>query len=1027
MAGKRYLRCGAAGWLAVLGLTAAEHHGQVKFGGLPLPGATVSTTQGDKKFLAITDQQGAYSFPSLPDGTWTIQVEMLCFLPMKQEVAVAPDVPGSEWNMKLLPLDEIKAAAAPTAPPVTEQPVAPPVTALPSSKAGKQAKAQRKQPQPAGAQPGFQRTDLNATGDAAKAEDETGGIVAGDLSRSASDVFAINGSVNNGAASPFAQSQAFGNNRRAGRSLYNAGIGVILDNSFLDARSFSLTGQDTPKPASNHLQGMASFGGPLRIPHLIRGNSLNFFVGYQWTRNRNASTQSSLMPTLAQRSGDLSKASAILDPASGLPFPGGLIPQSRISPQANALLKYYPLPNFDPGARYNYQIPIVGVTDQDAVQSRLAKTLTPKNQLAGTFAYQRTATQSPNLFGFRDATGVSGIDTSVSLYHRFSQRLFATLKFEFSRLSTRATPYFANRENVSGEAGITGNNQDPLNWGPPSLGFSSGIAGLSDGQQSFTRNQTGALSYDTYWSHRNHNFKFGGDFRRQQFNDLSQQDPRGVFTFTGAATGSDFAGFLLGIPDTSSIAFGNADKYFRASSWDAYLTDDWRISPALTVNAGMRWEYGSPITELYGRLVNLDIASGFAAEAPVVSARPIGSLTGQKYPDSLVYPDKRGFEPRMGIAWRPFLASSTVIRAGYGVNYDTSVYQSIASRMAQQSPLSKSLSVQNSPADPLTLANGFNASSAITPNTFAIDPNFRVGYTHTWNASIQRDLPGALIMTASYLGIKGTRARQAFLPNTFPAGAANPCPACPAGYVYLTSNGNSTRESGQIQLRRRLHNGFTSTVQYTWSKSIDDAALGGKGQGGSVIAQNWLDLSAERGLSSFDQRHLLSVQAQYSTGMGIGGGTLLDGWRGALFKDWTFATMISAGSGLPLNPIYVAAVRGTGVTGSIRPQYTGAPAYAAPEGFFLNPSAYAAPPPGQWGNAGRNSITGPGLFTLDASMGRAFPFRDHGSIDLRFDATNALNHVTFPSWNTTVTSAQFGLPNPANAMRTIRANLRVRF
>ena len=227
MAGKRYLRCGAAGWLAVLGLTAAEHHGQVKFGGLPLPGATVSTTQGDKKFLAITDQQGAYSFPSLPDGTWTIQVEMLCFFPMKQEVAVAPDVPGSEWNMKLLPLDEIKAAAAPTAPPVTEQPVAPPVTALPSSKAGKQAKAQRKQPQPAAAQPGFQRTDLNATGDAAKAEDETGGIVAGDLSRSASDVFAINGSVNNGAASPFAQSQAFGNNRRAGRSLWGLAVSVV--------------------------------------------------------------------------------------------------------------------------------------------------------------------------------------------------------------------------------------------------------------------------------------------------------------------------------------------------------------------------------------------------------------------------------------------------------------------------------------------------------------------------------------------------------------------------------------------------------------------------------------------------------------------------------------------------------------------------------------------------------------------------------------------------------------------------------
>ena len=964
------------GWLGVVGLVASEHHGLVQFGGLPVPGASVTATQGDKKFTAISGEQGSYSFANLADGVWTVQVEMLCFATIKRDVAVAAEAPASEWDLHLLPFEAAKSARS-----------------------------------------GFQREGLNATRSNASSEAEA---VPGDFSKSASDVFSINGSVNNAATSPFAQSQAFGNNRRGGRSLYNASIGVFLDNSYLDARSFSLTGQDTPKPAYNHLQGMAAFGGPLRIPHLVHGNSVNFFVGYEWMRSLNASTQSSLMPTLAQRGGDFSQASSVLDPTAGLPFPGNAIPQSRISPQARALLRYYPLPNFDAGARYNYQVPLVGVADQDSVQSRLSKSVNSKNQLFGGFQYQRTANTSRNVFGFRDSTDISGINASINLFHRFNQRLFSTVKYEFSRLATRVTPNFANRENISGEAGITGNNQEPQNWGPPSLAFSGGIAGLSDAQQSFTRNQTSALSNDTFWNHAGHNFKFGGDLRRLQFNYLSQQDPRGSFTFTGAATGSDFAGFLLGIPDTSSIAFGNADKYFRASSYDGYITDDWRISPALTLNAGMRWEYGSPITELYGRLVNLDIASGFAAVAPVVSGN-------HRYPDSLVHPDKHGFEPRVGLAWRPFLASSTVIRAGYGVNYDTSVYQGIAIQMAQQSPLSKSLSVQNSPASPLTLANGFIASAAITPNTFALDPNFRVGYAQTWQASIQRDLPGGLIMMATYLGIKGTRARQEFLPNTFPAGAVNPCPGCPTGYAYLTSNGNSTRESGQVQLRRRLRSGFTATVQYTLSKAIDDAALGGRGQGGSVIAQNWLDLSAERGLSSFDQRHLLSVQMQYSTGVGVGGGTLLGGWRGALFKDWTFTTQITAGSGLPLTPVYFAAVRGTGVTGSIRPEYTGASIYGSAPGLFLNPAAYTAPPVGQWGNAGRDSIIGPSQFSLDASMGRAFPFRDHGNIDLRFDSTNALNHVTFPSWNTVVASAQFGLPNAANAMRAVRATLRVRF
>src|SRR5207302_2142763 len=143
---------------------------------------------------------------------------------------------------------------------------------------------------------------------------------------------------------------------------------------------------------------------------------------------------------------------------------------------------------------------------------------------------------------------------------------------------------------------------------------------LSDAQASFIRNQTSGVSLSALAVRKPHNITFGGDFRRQQFNHLAQQNARGTFGFTGAAAGSDFAGFLLGIPDTSSIAFGNADKYFRASAYNAYFTDDWRISPALTVNAGVRWEYGSPITELYGRLVNLDVAPGFVAEAPVVSA-----------------------------------------------------------------------------------------------------------------------------------------------------------------------------------------------------------------------------------------------------------------------------------------------------------------------------------------------------------------------------------------------------------------------
>jgi hypothetical protein len=395
-----------------------------------------------------------------------------------------------------------------------------------------------------------------------------------------------------------------------------------------------------------------------------------------------------------------------------------------------------------------------------------------------------------------------------------------------------------------------------------------------------------------------------------------------------------------------------------------------------------------------------------------------------------------------------------------------------ASQLAQQPPFTKSLSIQNSAASPLALATAFNATPTGTRSTFAVDPNFRVGYAQIWNVSVQQDLPGSLVMSATYLGTKGTRLMQEYLPNTFPLGATNPCPGCPAGFVYLSSNGNSTREAFQIQLRRRLHDGLTATLLYTYSNSIDNAsAFSGAGLAAGVsstnptaaptssttsspssssttssnattspvsaasstasaapsIAQNWRDLGAERGPSTFDQRHLLNLQFQYTLGEGLRGGALLSGWRGTLLKEWTFTAQLAVGSGLPLTPVYLSNVVGTGVTGTIRPSLTGASVKAAPAGFFLNPAAYSAPALGQWGDAGRYSITGPTQFGLNASIGRTFRLSNRLNADWRMDATNLLNVVTYAAWNTNVTSPLFGLPNEANTMRKLQTTFRVRF
>ena len=1012
----------ALAWLTAATMAAAsEYRGTVTFNGLPVPGATVTATLGTTTLSAVTDGNGFFSFADLKDGSWAIEVQKLFFTSAKQEVVIAPNLPPAAWELKMMPLNQIRTQAT------AQTPAPAAVGAAPQEKSEK---------------PKDQKA---ASAEAPKSQEES--------DQRASDGLLINGSQNNAASSPFSLSQAFGNTRSGGRGLYNFGAALIYGNSALDARPYSLSGLEVPKPAYNQITGVLTAGGPIRIPHVL-WHGPNFFAGYQWMRTSNSTALQGLVPTAAERDGDFSgvlnslgQPVQIFDPATGLPFPGNVGP---ISPQAQALLNFYPLPNLAGSSGYNYQIPVLNSTHEDAVQTRLDKNIGSKNSLFGRFALQSTRSGNSNLFGFDDKTDALGLNTDINWMHRIGHSLIMTTTYRFSRLRTDGTPFFENRNNVSGVAGINGNDQSPAYWGPPSLSFASNVAGLTDGQSANDRNEANEVSESANWNHMRHYVTFGGDFRRQEFNYLAQQNPRGAFAFTGAATqaivngvatgGSDFADFLLGTPDTSSIAYGNADKYFRESVYDAFATDDFRVSPELTVNAGVRWEYGAPITELFNRLVNLDVLSDFNSVAAVVATDPTGSLTGQKYPNSLIRPDKSIVEPRIALSWRPISGSSIVVRSGYGIYSDTSVYQATALLMAQQAPLSKSLSVQNSAACPLTLANGFNPCSTTTADTYGVDPNFRVGYAQNWQLSVQSDLPAALQLTATYLGVKGTHGVQQFLPNTYAIGAGSPCTSCPVGFQYRTSGGNSTRQAGTIQLRRRLRSGFTASLQYTFSKSIDDdAALGGSGpvtaggtstsssQASAVIAQNWLDLKAERGLSTFDQRHLLNLSAQYTTGMGMHGGTLFNGWRGRFFKEWTVLSTITAGTGLPNTPVYSAAVPGTGVTGTIRPDLTGQSIYSSPSGLHLNPAAYSAPTPGQWGTAGRDSITGPSQFTLNASLARTFRLKAKGNLDLHIDSTNLLNHGVFTAWDTTINSTQFGLPAAANAMRSLQATARLRF
>ena len=411
----------------------------------------------------------------------------------------------------------------------------------------------------------------------------------------------------------------------------------------------------------------------------------------------------------------------MLDPATGRPFPGNVIPQARISPQAASLLSYYPLPNLD--RRRPLQLSDAGARHQAPGRRagpRTRKAAFGRNQLFGNLALQRTTTDAGNVFGFTDSTPGVGHRLDANWSHRFSQFLSLRLRYQFTRLTNDVTPYFANRTNVSGDAGITGNNQDPVNWGPPRLQFASGIAGLGQraggGQQQqharrrASRSSTGAAA-TTSPSAATSGGSAGTSCRSR----------------TRAAPSPSPARHRLGprrlparLPHTSAIAFGNADKDFIAPAYDAYVTDDWRVSPVLTVNAGVRWEYEGADRRA-ARPAGRISTSRPASPATVRRGRPA------TYPIAIAGLARPPAAPRHGAA------SGRRVVAGHSRRLrHLSQHRRLSADRARCWRSSRRCrrrsASRTAPRNPLTLANGFIAPPGATLNTFAVDPDFRVGY-----------------------------------------------------------------------------------------------------------------------------------------------------------------------------------------------------------------------------------------------------------------------------------------------------------
>jgi hypothetical protein len=1073
--------------------------GSVHSGKTPLPGVTLtaSNTLTGKKYTSATISDGTFVLRDLPRGRYVLRAEFMGFAALTQEVVLNPENPSGKADLELilasrqqeqtnqrsaaaaaaiagrgfqsLTMDSSDAALGGGNSAVTaggQSPGASDLASLPLNGAGADAPTE----------------SVSVSGVQGRTQDFGAGNE-GDLQdriqefRDRAQQMGFGGPGGGGGGGGFSGGGmgggpiAFG---RMGRGFnVNQPHGNMYfydDTSALDARSYSLNGVPLPKADYNQLRFGAYVGGPLNIPKIFNGgNKTFFFGGWSGTRGSTPFDALSTVPTAAERSGDFSALTTqIYNPSTGQHFQfngqPNVIDPSLITPQAQALLQYIPLPNF-PGTTENFHYVTTANSNSDSVSLRVIHNFgavpaqgnrgpggggrggggggrRSQNNLNMGLSWTKTTSDIvgpfPSLAG---GTGTQGLNANAGWVYG-KGRATNNLRFNYNHNHVSTTNLYSTVTDVAALAQIGGVSTNPFDWGIPGINFTS-FSGLSDPTPRRELDQTYTVSDTVIWNHGKHNWRFGADYRRMFESFHSARNAAGSFTFTGFATalyvngqeqtgtGSDLADFLLGLPQQSSIQFGTNAYNFRANSYDFFAQDDWRIRANLTLNLGLRYEYNGPYTETKNQIANLDVSPGFTSAVPVEPGQT-GPVVGV-FPASLIRPDRNNFAPRLGLAWKPL--KLTVVRAGYGINYNLAQYGTVIQNFAFQPPFAETATNTATTSNFLNLTNAFpSLAPGTVTNNFAVDPNYRLGYVQVWNVDVQRELRGGIVMNVDYNGSKGTRLdteRALLIPGLQP-------------FTYESSAGNSVFHAGSIRFRKRLAKGIGLSATYIYSKSIDDASsIGG---GGVVVAQNPFDIAADRGLSSFDQRHKFTGNWIYDLPFGENRRFLQKGIVSHLLAGWQWSGNFTVASGLPFTVRVLGGALDIqrGVSGSLRAnlvsgeslhaanpttkEWFNTAAFCQPETTTSNPTPTCVnPSDSTFGDAGRNILEGPGQVSLDMSLNKTIQIKEYRALDLRITANNIFNYVNFTSLGTAVNSSTFGEVTGVGNMRRVTVQARFRF
>jgi hypothetical protein len=817
---------------------------------------------------------------------------------------------------------------------------------------------------------------------------------------------------------------------RSGTNQIHGSVYEFLRNSALDSRNY-FDDSKKPIPPFKRNQFGGAIGGPIFKDHTF------FFADYEGIRQSKGISTLTIVPSQEARNGQMCHLGNPTDPTDTT------CPHSiTVDPNAAAYLTFYHLP--DPGTVSgngdlgSYTFVGQQVVNENFFTGRVDHRISNNDSLFGTYMYDKTPYSAPD--------GLNNVEFDTLTARQF-------LSLEETHVFTSR---FANSIRVGGNHEAVANNQSLKAINPAADDAALGVGGsafagrkaaqvlMGGGVTDFTGGVGGSPTYFYHWNsiqvyddafltQGTHSLRFGVAAERMLLNVLADTDPNGIWNF------KDLEGFLTNQPTRfqGGIASTLSPRNLRQTLFGAYLQDDWRARPNLTLNLGLRYEMSTVISETHGKLANLRNITDASAHL----GNPFFSN-----------PTLKNFEPRIGFAWDPLRNGKTAVRGGIGMfdvqplPYQFPLLTSQAVPFFSYTVVKTPTAVCSSPCpNPFPNFGGQNISFPVNRlRSTYLEPHPKRNYVTQWNLNIQQQLAPSLSAMLAYVGSRGVHqpfrvddANMAIPTKTsagylWPLNASiiNPNFGSIKGMFY---DGHSQYDAMEAQVAKRMSHGFQVQGTFTWSKSIDSssATVAGDAFGNSISSLNWFDLRLTRGPSDFNVGRTVVVNGVWD----VPTPKSFEGPAQAVLGGWELGLIFTASDGVPFTATWGTGsdpaltqsgddwafpnrLGGPGCNKLTKPgdptHYIKTECFAvpvAPSLAFWNancdpaPASFGGPlPAGDLrcfnlrGNAGRNILTGPGVSELDFSLFKNNSIKrisEKFNVQFRAEIFNILNHVNF--------------------------------